>query len=71
MSEWKPMPKWKWRVHMVLGWLALKAFVRIPIGWAPSWLISAAGFYGYDDGYENYVERCQSFRVVPPPEAKP
>lgn len=65
------MPKWKWRVHMALGWLALKAFARIPIGWAPSWLISAAGFYGYDDGYENYVERCQNFRVVPPPEAKP
>lgn len=45
---------------MLWGRIAYWIVMALPIAWSPLWLITHAGFYAYDDGYENYVRRCES-----------
>ena len=50
------MNKLKWRWQMATGWICWVMIVKLnfPITWG--WLLSRAGFYAHDEGYENHQE---------------
>lgn len=60
MNRKKPMSKMEWRVRMAAGWAASKIVTALPLG-LTGWLLSTAGFYAFDTGYEDYCRRWRLF----------
>lgn len=57
------MTRNQYRMRLALGWACFHTLMRLPLlpikYRAVQWLISWAGFYAHDDGYENYCARVQ------------
>jgi hypothetical protein len=39
-----------------LGWACYHVVMTIPIRMVPNWVLSGAGFYANDEGYDAYME---------------
>ncbi len=56
------MTRTRYRLRLALGWACYHVFVGLPLlpikYRAVQWLVSWAGFYAHDDGYENLCARA-------------